>query len=293
MKISIGINNYKRREDLNDREKMCIDSLLKLKSMYKEVELVNLMFEDEKFASLEDFVNLSVLKKIPSDITTKKIPFVNEIFDILSERDSDFFIFINNDILVSNRFIKTILANKTYDCFPASKLHFMKLSSIDDKNSEPQSLSVHGFDGFGIRNKWWRENSFRFSNLLLGSAYWDTYFFAKCRLYGRCMTLNKPPCVIFHLDHKSSSMDQDTENNYNEKMFVQDPDNLPQRWYSYVQNVLLKRPTYNNILWYIIYSQSVERCREKSHIIIITITFNVLSIKITTLSISATRLLLL
>lgn len=249
MKIAIGINNFKKEKELNHREKMCVDSLLKIKELYPEIELINLTFEDELFATLNNFKNIHCLKQIPKEITNKKIPFVNEIFDNLAAQKADYFIFINNDILISNRFIKAIIDNPSYDCFPASKLHFMKLDSINDSNSEPQSLSVHGFDGFAIKTTWWNENKTKFKPMLLSRAYWDTYFYSKCQIYGKCLTLNTLPAVIFHLDHKSTSMEQDAGNKHNEQMMLQDPDNIATRWFSYVQDILLKRSSYGNILW--------------------------------------------
>ena len=259
MKISIGINTFKNESDLNNREKMCVVALHKLVKLFpNNVEIVNLTFEDETFANLKGFKNLHCLKQIPSNITNKKIPFVNEIFDNLTELNTDYFLFINNDIIVSNRYIKEILNNNEYDCFPASKLHFTKLDSLDDKDSVPESLSVHGFDGFAIKSSWWKQNKERFKPMLLSRAYWDTYFYAKCHLYGKSLTLNKPPGVIFHLDHKSTSMEGEPGNTYNEKNFIEDSDNLPQRWFSYVQNVLLKRPTYNNIKWYVPFNNEQE-----------------------------------
>lgn len=250
MKIVIGINTFKSKSDFNIREKMCIDSLHKLKSIYQDkIELVNLTFTDESY-ELPMFVNKHCLQQIPKNITEKKIPFINEIFDHLAEIDADYFLFINNDIIVSNRYIKAIQNNPEYDCFPASKLHFTKLDSIDDDNSIPESLSVHGFDGFAIKSSWWKQNKDKFKPMLLSRAYWDTYFYVKCHIYGKSLTLNKPPAVIFHLDHESTSMEGEPGNTYNEKNFIEDTDNLPQRWFPYVQNILLKRPTYNNILWY-------------------------------------------
>jgi len=264
MKIVIGINNFKEESDLNNREQMCVDALHKIVKIFpNNVEIVNITFKDETFASLKGFKNIHCLKQIPVNITDKKIPFVNEIFDHLAEIDADYFLFVNNDIIVSNRYIKAILNNPEYDCFPASKLHFTKLDSIDDRDSVPESLSVHGFDGFAIKSSWWKQNKDKFKPMLLSRAYWDTYFYTKCHLYGKSLTLNKPPAVIFHLDHKSTSMEGEPGNTYNEKTFVEDKDQLPQRWFSYVQSVLLKRPTHNNILWYLPFDNEVEI--EKQH----------------------------
>jgi hypothetical protein len=258
MKIVIGINTFKKDSDLNNRERMCIDALHKLKRMYPDsIELVNLTFTDEDF-ELPMFTNKHCLQQIPTSITNKKIPFVNEIFDHLAETDADYFLFVNNDIIVSNRYIKAVQSNLEYDCLPASKLHFTKLDSIDDNDSVPESLSVHGFDGFAIKCSWWKQNRDKFKPMLLSRAYWDTYFYAKCHLYGKSLTLNKPPAVIFHLDHESTSMDGEPGNTYNEKNFIEDKDQLPQRWFSYVQNVLLKRSSENNIKWYVPFNNEQE-----------------------------------
>jgi hypothetical protein len=180
VKIAIGINNFKKEVDLNHREKMCIESMHKLKKLFpKNVELINLVFEDEPYATLKDFNNQPILKNIPKNITNKKIPFVNEIFDKLSNLKTDYFLFVNNDIIISDRYIKTILSNSIYDCIIACKLHFLKLDSLEDKNSIPESFSVHGFDGFAIKNSWWLENKNNFKQMLLSRFYWDTYFYVR------------------------------------------------------------------------------------------------------------------
>lgn len=231
---------------------MCVESLLYVKNLYPDnIELVNITFTNETYAALKEFHNLHVLKEIPTNITKKKVPFVNEIFDILAEKKADYFLFINNDIIISDRFIKFLLKND-YDCYPASKLHFTKLNSIKDQNNVLESVSVHGFDGFAIKSTWWLQNRNKFKPMLLGCAYWDTYFFAKCQMYGSCLILNKPPGVIFHLEHQSTSCTTETEpgNKFNEKNFLEDKDQIPSRWFGCVYDVLLKRPTVNNVKWY-------------------------------------------
>lgn len=259
MKIGICINSFKEEKDFNNREKMCVESLHRVKAKYSDIiELYNLTFIDETFAKIKNFNNIHCLVKKPTNITDKKIPFVNEIFNNLITLPIDYFIFINNDIFLSDRYIKAILNNPNIDCFPASKLHFMKMDSLNDLTSEPESLSVHGFDGFGIKTEWWSKNKAKFNQMLLSRAYWDTYFFTKCMIYGKCHVLNKPPAVIFHLDHKSTSMEKDSGNDYNERMFFQDPDSLGIKWFSYVEKVLKQRPSHNGILWYIPFENEAE-----------------------------------
>jgi hypothetical protein len=257
LKISIGINSYKPFSSFNEREKMCYESLIRIKEKTpKNVSLYNVLFKDENFV-LKNFETVCGLNNYFIS-EGKKLPYVNDIFDILATTDCDYFIFINNDVAVSNRFVKTILQENDKDCFPATKLHFTKLDSIDDPSPIPQSVSVHGFEGFGIKKDWWIKNKIHFKQMVLGCAYWDTYFFTKCMLYGNCKVLNKPPLPVFHLDHKSNSMQQSQGNQYNENNFATDKDMLGPKWFGYVQNVLLKRPTYNNILWYTPFSNEEE-----------------------------------
>ena len=50
MKIAIGINTFKKEDDLNHREKMCIESLRLLKQKYPEqLDLINITFTDEDY----------------------------------------------------------------------------------------------------------------------------------------------------------------------------------------------------------------------------------------------------
>lgn len=235
---------------MNNRELMCIDSLKKVKEKFPEiVDLYNVMFDSDTDALLEGFINDASLKN-HFTIQNKKLPYVNDIIDVVCNKQVDYILFINNDILVSDRFIKQILNNTEIDCFPASRLHFTKLDSIDDTESTPQAFSVHGFDGFCLKKTWWKAHKHFFKRVILGRGYWDTYFFAKCMIHGKCKVLNKPPAVLFHLEHNSTSTATDEGNKYNETQFLTDPDNVANKWYSYVYSVLLKRPTYKNILWY-------------------------------------------
>lgn len=257
MKIAIGINTFKPFCNFNKREIMCYDSLIYIKNkMSNIITLFNILYKQDDF-KLEEFNNIKCLDNTFKN-ENKQLPYVNDIFDVLAQTDCDYFVFINNDVAVSNRFINTIINEPTKDCFPASKLHFTKLDSINDSTPVPQSVSVHGFEGFGIKKQWWLKHRQHFKKMILGCAYWDTYFFTKCMLYGDCKVLNKPPLPVFHLDHKSDSMEQSPGNQHNEYNFVTDEDGLGPKWFGYVQNVLLKRASYNNILWYTPFSNEEE-----------------------------------
>jgi hypothetical protein len=261
MKINICINSYKTEELLQHHEMLCVNSLRKLKELYPDnIELVNITFADETNIKLKDFTNIHTLTKDSKSIAPaykKRLPFLNEIFDILSTLQCDYFLFLNNDIAVSDRFIKEILSNSDYDSFVASKLHFRKLDSINDSNSDPGAISVHGFDAFAIKPIWWNNNSSKFSQFVLGKPYWDTYFFTMCYIHGNCKVLNKPPCAIFHVQHESDAMQEDELTHFNTLSFQQ-PNYVGQKWFNYVYNVLLKRQKHNNIDWYLPFANEEE-----------------------------------
>ena len=46
MKIAIGINGFKKYEDLEKRERFCIESLLKIKSKNPNIELYKICFQE-------------------------------------------------------------------------------------------------------------------------------------------------------------------------------------------------------------------------------------------------------
>jgi hypothetical protein len=266
MKISIGINGYKEYKDIEKRERFCIESLLKNKK--ENIKLYNLCFTDEnvKYESFETLNQLclysnNVIKNYFShegltqeyqqrkeeiDNNNKKLPSVKEIFDVLSHTDCDYFLFLNNDVIISNRLFKNI--DTSVDCYAISRMHIHDIASL---NEEPklESYSVHGFDAFLIKKETWQRIRNNFPDLILGRFYWDTYFATKLKLLCNTKLVNDLPPVCFHIEHDSKSSENTIENYYNEDVFKRDLI-IGHLWFNYVQNVLLQRPTANNCKWY-------------------------------------------
>ena len=290
MKISIGINTYKPFDQLELRQKLCIQSLTKLKEMHKDkIELYTVQYEDESF-DIDGFTRLSVLKEKPhqilseyfdhhglvdlynqsfkqhmSTIENSTIPSVREIFDALGLTDCNYFIFINDDIILSDRFIKQILENPQYDSFPSSRIHAYDMNDLSG-NCTPESYSVHGWDGFGIKKSWWEKHKHNFPKYILGKPYWDVHYFTLCQLLGDALTLNKLPPVMYHPHHDSVScenMDDNSPTNpnimskYNTDVFSRDMI-CNQLWWRYVNGVLMKRPTVNGIKWWQPFPEEIE-----------------------------------
>ena len=85
--------------------------------------------------------------------------------------------------------------------------------------------------------------------MYLGKPYWDTVYFMVSVLNGNYKILNKQPPVIFHVDHESESCKQDDEfTKFNENIAQTFPG--MNRWWQFVQTVLLERSPVNGILWW-------------------------------------------
>lgn len=281
MKIAIGINGFKKYEDLEKRERFCIEGLLKIKSKTPNIDLYNICFQEENI-SYNNFKTLNKLtiksnelikeyfkhdglqkeyqlRKNEIDNNERVLPSVKEIFDILADTDCDYFLFLNNDIILSNRFLKEI--EDGVECYPMSRMHIYDIETLDD-TPKLESYSVHGFDAFLVKKETWLQIRNNFEPLILGRFYWDTYFFTMFNLLCKCKNINKLPPVCFHIEHNSNSMDNTIENYYAEDVFKRNLI-LGHLWFSYVQNVLLKRPTINECKWYLPFPNEEEI--EKQH----------------------------
>lgn len=238
MKIGIGINSHKNFKDLVDREKFCIESLLTCKKKNSNITLYNIISDKDNI----EFENFKTLK-ISQD---KKFPYVNKLIDALANTDNDIIIFLNNDIILNNTFFKQL--DKDIETYPTSRAHLHHLTSLSDPLSI-QSYSVMGFDLFAFKTKWWVKNRDLFPDMYLGRPYWDTVYFMKCVLNSKYKIINKLPPTIFHIEHQSTSVKNNDEyQRFNELVAAQTPE--MNKWWYYVHNILLKRPTVDNILWW-------------------------------------------
>lgn len=268
MKISIGINGYKQYKDLEKRERFCIESLLKIKNKTPDIKLYNVCFQEENI-TYEEFTTLNKLtiksnelikeyfkheglqkeyqlRKDEIDNNKKELPSVKEIFDVLADTDCDYFLFLNNDIILSNRFLKEV--EDDVECYPMSRMHIYDIETLDDI-PKLESYSVHGFDAFLVKKETWLQTRNNFEDFILGRFYWDTYFFTMFNLLCKCKNLNKLPPVCFHIEHNSKSINNTIENYYAEDVFKRNIV-VGHLWFSYIQKVLLKRQTINGCKWY-------------------------------------------
>ena len=203
MNISIGINSFKQEKDLNRREKLCLESIKKIKETSKHnISLYNISFTDDDI-TYDDFTSLSKLKlssdnvikeyfkheglkkeyeqqKNAIDTNTKKLPIVNEVLDALAETECDYFLFLNSDCILTPAFNKLKIENfESYSLCRANTNDI--INSLND-SVELEAISVHGVDGLLIKKDIWLSIRNNFEKFILGRFYWDSYFSTKLKL---------------------------------------------------------------------------------------------------------------
>ena len=233
MKISIGINihgAYKRQD-------RCIHVLKKLKQKHSNVNLYNITFSDE-FNFEKDFIHLPFLSKTASDVisdSNSKKPLSKQFFDILSNTDCDYFLFLNSDILLTEKALKLITDEYETYCFSRTDV----IST--DKLSEivPWRIEIAGFDAWAVKKDWWLNNSDNFiDEYVYAEHLWDVFFTLTMFNNSKCMLCNKQNYII-HEKHELKWNETSPEAVHNSKLWSNSP--YCERWKSFIYENLIKR----------------------------------------------------
>lgn len=238
MKLAIGINIF----GTFHRQELCIEGLLKLKDLFgNTIDLYNIQPKDnpiihDKFETI--YFERSSLDVVPEGKQNK--PIVKSMFNALGEINCDYFLFSNSDIIISNRFIQTIIDNQDRDAFSGSRLDIQDIQTLDDEVS-PVRYQVTGFDTFVIKTKWWNENKDKFPEYIYAEPEWDVMYATICKENGNTMFFNKWPAGLFHVKHPIAWDKATTERDYNVHLSQKVYTEQYNKWHRYMQGVLLRR----------------------------------------------------
>jgi hypothetical protein len=237
MKIAIGINIFGN----NSRQQHCIETLIKLKNEFPNVELYNITFENEKNENL-NLKHLPFLKKTSKDLiknSNKNYPIAKDIFNILSEVDCDYFLYINNDILISKKLINLILKNE-YESYCFSRHEIEPIQTIHDE-IKPIKIEIAGFDAWCIKKEWWKQNHQKFEDYIVAQPIWDVDFALTLYNYSNCKICNLD-FYIAHEIHERLWDEQSLEAKYNLSIWEKRP--YGNRFRDYIFNYLVNRKPY-------------------------------------------------
>jgi hypothetical protein len=244
VKIAIGFNLH---HPLNSRIDISQQSLLRLKKQF-ELTLINLDFENSIDQSKNENVvflpNLTDVSKNHTNGSKRNLPMIKNMFDVLYDycenNNIETFIFVNSDIIVSDRFIKHI-SNTNFDTYCAARLAIGNISSLDDQAKEISHYQVAGFDAYAVKTKWWETHRDKFPNYIYAISGWDVHYATIMKKIGNCDFCNKWPPMIFHIMHEEISSHQSPELDYNKNLLWNINKKDCDTWHKYLFEVLLRR----------------------------------------------------
>jgi hypothetical protein len=212
------------------------------------LDLYNVQFKNDPSATLNDnFITLANLEQKSSDFVpnakNKHLPIMSEIFDVMSDTNCEYFVYTNNDIIVSNRLIKHVKETNR-NCYPVSRLAIYPIQSLQD-DIKYSHYQVAGFDTFVVKAEWWKQHKDKFPPYILGFPAWDVHYATVMMMTDEKTTLvNKWPPCSFHVMHESPWKADNTipERVWNENLFWNShKTSVGDVWNKYLFDVLLKR----------------------------------------------------
>jgi hypothetical protein len=241
MKIAIGINIFKSY----DRQTRCIDVLKKLKRLYSNIELYNISFDTEKNLD-DDFIHLPFLRKRAKDIINGSVsekPISKEFFDVLSKQECDYFLFLNSDILISEKLLKEI-SSKKFETMIFSRHDIYPISNLNDKII-PFKIEIAGFDCWCVKKEWWVKNNNIFEDFIYAEPLWDVDFSLKMFNYSDCILQNKE-FFIAHEKHDLNWNETSLEAKHNSLLWGKTP--YHKKWHEFIYNNLIYRKPHGQFL---------------------------------------------
>lgn len=243
------------------RQNVAIDSYRYLRQMYpNNIKLWNIQFKDEE----QDFIDfyqdipkifcLSNSKEVVMR-ATKKLPFMNEIFQAGLTLDGNGFIWINSDCVLTKVLIDRIL-NTDPQNVVCSRIEIEPIDSfqkIIEQRVKPIRWEIAGVDGIYFNKNWAIENQKYFSSLYLGGKFlFDCHWGGACKIFGDNQPIeNGYPVSIFHQFHGNSAVtDECPERDWNLKIAKSDPMNILciNTWVLNLTQNLMRRKPYGSFL---------------------------------------------
>lgn len=244
MKISIGTNYFGQ----NERQDIARQTHSVIQKKYPNVKMYNIQFADdaENWNPDNTIENIHEYKRSSKDILPnydKKLPFVRDGFDILSKTDCDVFVYINSDILITDRLIKYILSTPDLQATTSQRLDIKPINNLNEPILA-ERFEVAGFDTFIFNKQWYLKHRVLFEDFLLGKVYFDHAYAAIIKIFGgNHKILNYLPNHTAHIFHGHQSHIDDDGNFHNKKTYENSLfKNLFYIWDDFFRYFLLKRP---------------------------------------------------
>lgn len=246
-KIGIGINIFGKFH----RQDLCIESLRRIKSILPDVvELYNIQQLGQPITEHPDFITIydkgrTAANTIPDG--TSNLPMVRDMFDALAEQGHKHFMFLNSDIILTERAIDSFLRHG-YVAWCCSRLAIENIESLSDTNITHSHLQIAGFDAYAITSKWWLENKHDFPDYVYAISAWDVDYASRLAvlLQGNCRFLNSTPAPCYHIMHEEKSHNDTPERAHNMNLFFNINKPLCDAWHKFLFKILELRTPLNS-----------------------------------------------
>lgn len=242
--ILIGTNTYGHY----DRQNLCIDSFHRLKEKNANVDICLVQEPDD----VVYYNNIPIIKNLKRNSsqslnTDKKLPYVNDIFDILCELSQDYFIFCNSDIILSQQLINHIIFNEV-EAFGISRIEIPRINSLSEPFS-PLRMEPAGFDCWVVSKHWWLENRHLFQDYFLGRPYFDVHYTVLMFLHSKNIFISNQ-YLIYHIMHQNSSFAEDACHVFNREQTFKFYSKNEKIWGDCCNNTFWKRKDVGRFLMF-------------------------------------------
>jgi hypothetical protein len=200
--ICVGINYFEGNESQKERNLMALEVLSRHKD---KIEVYSFNYEDDieykilkKYGvKQENILKRNSYKEIGN---SRPLPYIKEILNCCHSKRSEIFGFINSDILLNEKFFKTI---SNFDAYIMPRSDISTLSYIEFFKNNYRVIyggDQHlGADGFFFSLKWWEENNHKFpEDLILGETSWDVVY--RTIIKKECNNYIEKRC-LYHVYH--------------------------------------------------------------------------------------------
>lgn len=234
MKLSIGINIFNQ----NERQNIAVECLKRLKQKNSNIEVYNISYKDE-LQEVSEFKSLPILGESSSTLTGNEMvkkPIANEFFNILSNTECDYFLFLNSDIILSQKALNLIFAGNM-ESYIFSRHEIKPITSLEDKII-PYKIEVAGFDAWAVKKAWWIENGNTIPKCIYSEVAWDNIMSLSLFTKSNAKFCNKE-FYIGHLSHPINWSRETPEGMYNMKTWNSMA--IAPKWDYYMQAFLFRR----------------------------------------------------
>jgi hypothetical protein len=241
MKLAIGINIFRKY----DRQDHCISTLIKLSQEFPQINLYNITYHKD-INEHPEFTHLPLLQNQAKDLipeSTSTIPIAKDFFDILSNQDCDYFMYLNSDTLPAKKLIKLILKGE-YETYAVSRHEILPLENIQD-DVTAYKIEIAGFDAWICKKQWWIDNRDKFKNYIVGNHLWDVDYAITMFKNSHGKLCNKE-FFLAHEKHPIKWNDSTPEALHNARLF--DQTSFHKQWKEFIWGNLINRQPHGQFL---------------------------------------------